>query len=164
MNSVCRAVFCCEARELSYLFFLFYCKASGGLLVLLAAGPGGAQQVLFRGGLHQAAAGLAEGLGDRIRLESPVASVQQDDDRVVVTTTSGEEVVAQRAVVALPPPLAAEIDWTPQLPQSRRRRSSGRRWGRRSRPGSPTPSPSGAAEGSTGSSPTTSRRSTPSST
>lgn len=121
MNSVCRAVFCCEARELSYLFFLFYCKASGGLLVLLAAGPGGAQQVLFRGGLHQAASRLAEGLGDRIRLESPVAAVRQDGERVVVTTAAGDQVVARRAVIALPPPLAAEIDWTPQLPQSRRR-------------------------------------------
>jgi monoamine oxidase len=121
MNSVVRAVFCCEARELSYLFFLFYCKAAGGLLVLLAAGPGGAQNLLFRGGLHQSASLLAEGLGDRVRLGTPVTAVHQDGDRVVVVTSSGEEVAAPRAVVAVPPPLAAAIDWQPGLPQNRRR-------------------------------------------
>jgi monoamine oxidase len=121
MNSVVRAVFCCEARELSYLFFLFYCKASGGLLVLLAAGPGGAQNLLFRGGLHQSASRLADGLGDRVRLGTPVTAVRQDGERVVVVTSSGEEVAASRAIVAVPPPLAVQIDWQPGLPQNRRR-------------------------------------------
>ena len=106
---------------MSYLFFVCYCKASGGLLVLLAAGPGGAQNLLFHGGLHQASVRLAERLGDRVRLEAAVQAVEQDGDRAVVTTQAGEQVVGRRVIVAVPPPLAAEITWEPGLPQNRRR-------------------------------------------
>ncbi len=121
MNSVCRAVFCTESRELSYLFFLFYCKASGGLLVLLAAGPGGAQNLLFHGGLHQSSVLLAETLGDAVRLETAVVAIEQDGERAVITTAAGDAVVGRRAIVAVPPPLATEITWEPGLPQDRRR-------------------------------------------
>lgn len=121
MNMVCEAVFCTEARELSFLFFAFYCKAAGGLLVLLAGGPGGAQNFLFDGGLHAAAQHLAEGLGDDLRLEAPVVAVEQDGDRVSVTTESGDAVTATHLIMATPPPLAAQITWEPGLSQDRRR-------------------------------------------
>ncbi len=121
MNMVCEAVFCTEARELSFLFFAFYCKAAGGLLVLLAGGPGGAQNLLFDGGLHAAANHLAEGLGDSVRLSSPVVAVEQDADLISVTTAAGDAVTARRLIMATPPPLAAAITWEPGLPQDRRR-------------------------------------------
>ncbi len=121
MNFVCQAVFCTEARELSFLFFAFYCKSAGGLLVLLAGGPGGAQNFLFDGGLHAAAQNLADDLGDRIQLDAPVVAVEQDAGLVSVTTESGEAVSARRVIVATPPPLAGQIAWEPGLSQNRRR-------------------------------------------
>ena len=121
MNMVCEAVFCTEARELSFLFFAFYCKAAGGLLVVLAGGPGGAQNFLFDGGLHAAAQHLADGLGDNLRLEAPVVAVEQDADTISVTTASGDAITTRRLIMATPPPLAAQIAWEPGLSQDRRR-------------------------------------------
>lgn len=123
MNVICAALFCTEARELSMLFFAFYCKSAGGLMVLLGGGPGGAQNFLFDGSLHASAAKLAEELGDRVVLSAPVASVDQDDevDLAVVTTVAGDAVAARRVVMAVPPPIAAAMTWNPGLPVSKRR-------------------------------------------
>ena len=121
MNLVCQAVFCTEARELSMLYFAFYCKAAGGLLVLLAGGPGGAQNFLFDGGLHQAAQHLADDLAGHIELDAPVVAVEQTEERVSVITAGGETHTASRLVLAIPPPLAREITWAPGLSQDRAR-------------------------------------------
>lgn len=123
MNVVCAALFCTEAREMSMLFFAFYCKSAGGLMVLLAGGPGGAQNFLFDGSLHSAAARMAEELGDRVILSAPVAAIDQDAelDLAVVTTTDGSAFTARRVIMAVPPPIAAEMSWNPRLSANKRR-------------------------------------------
>ncbi len=57
---------------------------------------------------------MAEALGERVRLSSPVRSVGSDADGVVVGGLS-----ARRVIVALSPALAGRIDYEPALPGQR---------------------------------------------
>jgi len=112
-----RAVFATEATDLSLLFFLFY-SHSGGLLDRLLNVADGAQESRVVGGSQLLATGLADRLGDAVRLEAPVRCVRQDDDGVTVEA-NGAEIRAGSAVIAIPPPLAGRIDYEPALPPAR---------------------------------------------
>ena len=57
---------------------------------------------------------MADELGERIQLESPVARLRTDGDAVVVG-----DLRARRAIVALPPALAGRLDYEPALPAQR---------------------------------------------
>ena len=118
LGFVVRSVFCAEPEDVSLLFFLFYLKAAGGLEVLIEAGPGGAQNLLFHGGLHQIAARMHEALAAETRLGEPVVAVRQSDDGVEVETARGRY-RAGRAVVAVPPALCADVAFSPPLPARR---------------------------------------------
>jgi monoamine oxidase len=61
---------------------------------------------------------LALSLGEAVRLNSRVRSIEQTAERVIV---SGDHfrVTARRAIVAIPPVLAGRIDYTPALPAHR---------------------------------------------
>ena len=111
------AVFSAQPRDLSFLHALFYIHSAGSLESLINT-AGGAQQDRVVGGTQLLATGLAAGLGDRVRLSSPVRRVVQDDRRVVVEG-DGFSVTADRLVVAVPPTLCARIDWSPAMPALR---------------------------------------------
>lgn len=110
------AVFCAETVEMSMLWLATYAKAGGGLPVLLSAAEGGAQNLLFQGGVHQLAARLASELGDRVRLEEPVESISVDGSGATVRTAHGE-FVGKRVIVAIPPPMIERIAFDPALPR-----------------------------------------------
>ncbi|SHN39096.1 flavin monoamine oxidase family protein [Cryptosporangium aurantiacum] len=113
-----RVLWACEPSELSLLHALFYARSAGSLRAVMAT-ENGAQQDLLVGGAHQLAAGLADQLGERVRLAMPIRRIVQQDDEVRVVAESGQSVRAARVVVAIPPTLAGRIDYDPPLPPGR---------------------------------------------
>ncbi len=112
-----RAIFGAEPRELSFLHFLFYLHAGGGLLSL-AETEEGAQQDRFVQGAQSFSKGLAAPLGEALTLEAPVRRVVQSEAGVVVHTDQGP-FSGRYAILALPPTLAGRIDYEPLLPAAR---------------------------------------------
>ncbi|MEV6302568.1 flavin monoamine oxidase family protein [Actinoplanes sp. NPDC051861] len=113
-----RLLWACEPSELSLLHALFYARAAGSLRTVMAT-ENGAQQDLLDGGAHALAVGLADRLGDRIRLRAPVSRIAHGGDGATVTVESGDTIRARRVVVALPPALAGRITYDPPLPAAR---------------------------------------------
>ena len=78
------------------------------------------------GGLAALTQALADRLPDaRKRLNAPVASLSKTDAGIKATLTSGESLNADRVVFALPPRIAAEVFFTPALPQEATRSMQG---------------------------------------
>jgi monoamine oxidase len=111
------ALFCGETDQMSLLHFLFYIH-SGGMVDMLVATGGGAQDSRIVGGSQTIALRMAAELGDAVRLDSPVHLIRQDADGVEVVHAHGS-VRAQRVIVALPPALAGRIRYSPALPGRR---------------------------------------------
>ncbi|MCW2544090.1 MAG: FAD-dependent oxidoreductase [Frankiales bacterium] len=112
-----QAVFSAEPRDVSFLHALFYIHSAGSLESLINTG-GGAQQDRIVGGSQLLSIRTAAALGSRLRLHSPVRSIDQSAARVVVSG-DGFSVTADRVVVALPPTLCGRIHWTPAMPALR---------------------------------------------
>jgi monoamine oxidase len=108
-----KGVFAVEPADLSLLHVLFYAASAGGWDDLLDT-EGGAQQDRIVGGSQLISIRMAEELGDRVRLESPVESIRADGDAVVAGDVS-----ARRAIVALPPALAGRLHYDPPMPSHR---------------------------------------------
>jgi monoamine oxidase len=109
----CHAVFAVEPSELSLLHVLFYAASAGGWDDLLDT-EGGAQQDRIVGGSQLISLRMAEELGDRIQLSTPVRSIRSDGEGVVVGDAR-----ARRVIVAIPPALAGRIEYDPILPGPR---------------------------------------------
>lgn len=111
------AVFASDPGELSLLHALAHAAAHRGVFAL-AATTGGAQQNRIVGGSQRISEVLADGLGDRVVLNSPAEAIQQDDDGVVVRS-SAAEVTAGRVVVAMSPAMSARLSYQPPLAAAR---------------------------------------------
>ena len=114
-----------DPDRLSFLFVLWYVACSGnerhvGTFARNSDTINGAQEQRFVGGSQLIPLRMAHRLGDRVALHAPVHRVDQSGDRVKVHTGRGV-VEARRVVVAVPPPLVLDIDWSPHLPDQRRR-------------------------------------------
>ncbi len=107
---ICEAVWAAEPHDISLLHFLFYIRSAGGFDDLIGT-EGGAQQDRFVGGSQLVSLRMAEQLGDRVRLGTPVRRIARNAEGVTV-----EGVRARRAVVALPPTLTSRIEYAPKLP------------------------------------------------
>lgn len=117
-TAVCEAVFATDPRGLSLLHALFYAHSGLDLGNLLSVDRG-AQQHRVVGGTVRIAQGLAGRLGDRVRLNAPVARIDQGDEGVTVTTRDGTAVRGDYVLVTLPPTLAGRIAYHPLLPSWR---------------------------------------------
>jgi monoamine oxidase len=111
------ALFSAETDQMSLLHLLFYVH-SGGMIDMLVATGGGAQDSRIVGGSQVLALRLAEELGDAVRLGCPVHLVRQDPDGVEVVHEGGD-VRAGRVIVAVPPALAGRIRYSPPLSGAR---------------------------------------------
>jgi len=105
----CEGVWAAEPHDVSLLHILFYIHSAGSFDELVGT-AGGAQERRFVGGSQRIALGMAEELGERVRLSRPVRRILHDDDVTV------EDVRARRVIVALPPALTPRIDFAPPLP------------------------------------------------
>ncbi len=119
LDVVTRAIFGAEPRELSFLHFLFYVHANGGLMKLSQI-EGGAQAERLQGGMQALSLRMAEPLGERVVLSAPVHAVLQDEHGVTVHA-QGRSWRGRYAVVAVPPALAERVDFGAQLSTARRR-------------------------------------------
>ncbi len=117
MVSLIRSVFSAEPGDLSFLFCLFYLK-SGGNLEELTTFRNGAQQRLFVGGVHQLSQRMADQLGERVLLDSPVTDIEQDAEGVTVTCPAAT-FRAKVLIIAIAPALAGRINYSPLLPHKR---------------------------------------------
>src|SRR5262249_54484027 len=106
-----RTVWGTGPEELSMLHVAFYVAAAGGFDKRIDT-EAGAQQDRLAGGAQLLPLGLAESLGDRVRLAAPVRRISQRDDLVRIEA-DGVEVEAERAIVAVPPAIAARIELDP---------------------------------------------------
>lgn len=99
--------------ELSLLWMLSYVSSAGSFDALIDT-EGGAQQDRFIGGSQLICQKLAEQIGDRVALLSPVRRITQGGAGLEVEA-EGLAARAQRVIVAVPPPLAARISFAPSL-------------------------------------------------
>ena len=118
-----RPIFGAEPRELSLLFVLFYIASSGnethpGTFERNFDTRGGAQQWRFVGGSQLVPIRVAQQLGSRVVLGSPVRRIEQSKSGVTVISDQ-VTVKAKRVVVAVPPTLAGRIYYEPLLPFQR---------------------------------------------
>jgi monoamine oxidase len=118
-----RPIFGAEPRELSLLFVLFYIAASGnetnaGTFERNFDTRQGGQMWRLAGGSQQIALRIAQQLGRRVVLRSPVRRITQSGGRVTVVSDR-YTVNCRRVIVAIPPTLAGRIDYHPILPPER---------------------------------------------
>lgn len=104
-----------EPRDISLLHLLFYIHAAGGTDKLETYGI--AQRLV--GGTQQLSEKMAEALGNRVKLNSPVYAIDQTQQQVAVTTTTQCTYIGKQVIVALPPALTGKIHYTPSLPANR---------------------------------------------
>ncbi|HET9423704.1 MAG TPA: FAD-dependent oxidoreductase [Nocardioides sp.] len=114
-----------DPDRLSFLFVLWYVACSGnerhvGTFARNSDTVNGAQERRFVGGSQLIPLRLAKQLGDQVALKAPVERIAQGEGSVRVHTGRGV-VEARQVVVAVPPPLVLDIDWSPGLPDRRRR-------------------------------------------
>ncbi|KAM3600356.1 uncharacterized protein V6R79_021915 [Siganus canaliculatus] len=114
-----RTLFGMEPSQMSFLFFLMYTAAAGGLEALLEAQAGGAQEFKIKGGTQQLSVCLAERIGwKNVQLGSAVTAIWQDAEWARVTTTTNT-FLSRAVIVTCPPHLAAKIHYEPALPVQR---------------------------------------------
>ncbi|XP_028457993.1 probable flavin-containing monoamine oxidase A [Perca flavescens] len=108
-----------EPSQMSFLFFLMYAAAAGGVLQLLESAPGSAQELKIKGGTQQLSQCLADRVGwKNVRLGSAVTAIWQDAEWAKVTTTTNT-FLCRAVIVTSPPHLAAKIHYQPALPSQR---------------------------------------------
>lgn len=102
--------------EVSLLGLLVNLVTCGVTADLLSESEGGAQTKRFVGGTAQIPQRIADELGDRVVLSSPVLTVDVVGDVVTVTCRGGVVARAKQVIVALAPTLAGRIMYDPPLP------------------------------------------------
>src|SRR3954451_4660356 len=83
LRTLTRALFPAEPGEISLLHALFYLRSGGGVEKMIGT-INSAQETRITRGAQRIAEGLAELLGERVRLECPVTRIDHSDDGVVV--------------------------------------------------------------------------------
>jgi monoamine oxidase len=132
-DAICQSVWGAEASEMSLLYALAYVAAAGdertpGSFLRLITTGGGAQETRFVGGSQAVSEKVADRLGRRLVLGTPVRRIVQDSGGVRLIA-SGLTVQAKRAIVTVPPVLALDIAFSPALPRTKTRILRGMRPG-----------------------------------
>jgi len=115
-----RTLFPAEPGEISVLHALFYLRSGGGPERMIGI-VNSAQQTRISGGAQRLAQRLAELLGSRVRLASPVHRIElrnagNGTPAGATVRFEGGSAAARRVIVAIPPALAGRISYAPALP------------------------------------------------
>lgn len=151
-EAVNNSVWGVDSDQLSLLYVAAYVAAAGderhpGSLFRLVSTAGGAQERRFVGGSQLVAQRVAEGLGNRVLLRTPVTGLALTGGGVRVR--AGQLVVdAKRAIIAVPPPLALEL--TRGLSQRRTKLLTGMHMGHLIKSEAVYPTPFWRAQGLSG--------------
>lgn len=106
----------CLPWEVSLLHALRYIRAAGGIDHMLDV-EGGQNEDRITETTQGITKRLAERLGDRVIVDSPVHKISQDDDTVKVYTGS-KEISARYAIVTTAPAHRANIEFQPALSEN----------------------------------------------
>lgn len=115
MTVVSKVQWGCSPGDVSLLHALRYIRAAGGVDHMLDV-EGGQQQERYVETTQEIAKRVAEQLGDRVVLGTPVRRISQDDYGVTVRTDSGEN-TAKHAIVTVATEHRAGIEFDPPLPE-----------------------------------------------
>lgn len=112
-----------EPRDSSLLALLALIASAGdeghaGSVLRLIGTTAGAQELRFAGGSQLLCLRIAQELGQRVQLQTPVYHITQGT-RGVRLQCHYEDVEAKRVIIALLPALAGRISYQPQLPSPR---------------------------------------------
>ena len=107
-----------DLHETSLLMFLHTIAACGGIEHMLAV-TGGAQESRVVGGSERIPVLMADRLGRRVVLSSPVSEIEQIDDTHVIVRSDKATVRCKRVILAMPPANADHITFAPDLPVRR---------------------------------------------
>jgi monoamine oxidase len=117
LDEFCSSTLSVRSKDVSLLYVLHYIASAGGVDPLINT-KGGAQETRFVGGSQEVPLRLAAKLGDTIRYNAPVRSIETTGSGVTVTA-DGITVTAKKAIVAMSPAIAGKIDFSPGLPAAR---------------------------------------------
>ncbi len=106
--------------KLGLLHYLSLINSAGNRHEQLEGIKGGAQESRISGGSQILSIKMAEALGDRVRLSSPVSRIENWKDGPVAIHTPQGVIRARSVIVALSPSLCHQIAFEPQLPEKRR--------------------------------------------
>ncbi|MEU5544459.1 FAD-dependent oxidoreductase [Streptomyces sioyaensis] len=112
LRSTMNLLFCADPAEVSLLGALTLARGGGGFGYYTDSRR--TESHLVDGGAPELARRMAEQLGDRVHLSSPVQRITHDGTGVRIASTS-LAVRAQRVIVATPPVLAGRISFDPPL-------------------------------------------------
>ncbi len=112
------SIWAADPNEFSFLHALFYARSGRDLDTLMNI-ENGAQEERIQGGAQRLALKMAEELGEAIKLNEVVVSIDQREDEVEVTTRTGNY-WSKKVIVAIPPLLIPRITFTPELPTNQR--------------------------------------------
>lgn len=115
MAIMARVTWGCEPDAVSMLHAVRYVKAAGGLDRMLDV-KGGAQQDRFLAGTQQIALRMAEELGERVVLDSPVRAIRRHSDGALTVVSDGGLFSGGAVVVAVAPEHRSSIEFDPPLP------------------------------------------------
>ena len=118
LNTAVRVIFGADMNEVSFLHFLMYCQASGGVMRLCEI-EDGAQEQRILGGAQSIAQILADQLNAPIHLNRPVTRIEQSDCGVSVMAGQHTYVPTVFFVNGATP-LVSKIQFMPPLPLARR--------------------------------------------
>ncbi|MEV0696908.1 FAD-dependent oxidoreductase [Saccharopolyspora sp. NPDC050389] len=100
--------------QMSLLYAAWFLNGVGGFEAMASS-----EAERISGGAGSIAHALAAGLGDRVRCDWPVRTIEHSGDGVRVIGLNGDEITAARVVVAMSPADARHIEFRPHLPTSR---------------------------------------------
>ncbi|XP_071440613.1 amine oxidase [flavin-containing] B-like [Hetaerina americana] len=121
MKALCCLNNTAESYQMSLLFYLWYMRQGNSLLRLWYI-DGGAQERKIIGGTQQISLRIAESLGERVKLNDPVAQINYDgsaNGSVTISTLSGKEYKGSHVILAMPPCVQMKIHFNPPLPPLR---------------------------------------------
>ena len=151
-EAVINSIWGLDSSQLSALYAASYVAAAGnrsnpGSLFRLLTTPGGAQERRFVGGSQLVAQRVAQRLGRRVLLKTPVLGLVPTPGGVRVHTEPFD-LQAKRVIVAVPPPLALKL--TGCLSQRRSKLLQGTRMGHLVKSEAVYPTPFWRAQGLSG--------------
>lgn len=104
---------------LGLLHYLAVVNTAGCKAEVIEAVKGGAQETRFVGGSQVLSIRMAEALGDKVRLKTPVRKISGWNDGMVTIETDRGVVRARQVIAALNPALCNQIAFDPPLPAGR---------------------------------------------
>jgi monoamine oxidase len=112
--------------KLSLLHWLSMINSADCNYERLEAVKDGAQGTRIAGGSQILSIKMAQALGDKVKLGTPVLRIEHWNDGPVTIQTAKGTIRARHVIVALSPPLCNQIAFDPPLPEKRREMQ--RRW------------------------------------